>query len=280
MQDKKKILAIAGIIIFLLISFLVVLSLTRDGEDLVDFENEEERDEEREEIDEDKEREREKSNDDEKRDTDDGDDINKEKREEIEEDNDKEDNLSDTKEKIIESETVTYHGRGEEIVGIQRVGGRMTAFYIKGNSEGKLFSVVGVSDVWGIVLPPLVNTARPYEGVVLDSSGRIDMLEIKAEGDWEVRYFPVDYARKIEVPGRITGEGDDVIQIEGIAKKIHVIGNKEGEHYPKQFNINGYSPERHRLVETTNIYDERLDLPEGIFLLEIRGDGEWEISLE
>ncbi len=279
MQNKKIILIVSGVILILLIFILGAFLLTRDEPEPIDFDNGEERVEKEEDIEETRDAEIENDFDNEERE--DTEDIDTEDEEEIdrEADNGEEDELNDGREEVVEFEAVTHRGTGEDIIGIEKKDERMIAFYIKGNNEGKLFSIIGVSDMWRPT-NLLVNTARPYEGVVLDSSGKMDMLEIKADGEWEIRYYPIELTRKTAVPGEIKGDGDDVIQIEGNAREMQVIGNPEGEHSPKQFNVNGYSPEKHRLVETTNRYNEKINLPENIFLLEIRGEGEWEIFLE
>jgi hypothetical protein len=92
--------------------------------------------------------------------------------------------------------------------------------HVHGNVAGEPFSVRAVTpDSHGANLT-LVNTTNPYDGIhPIDLHERQHTLrfEIKATGDWKIGVLPLAGARMIEVPGEITGSGDDAILLIGKA---------------------------------------------------------------
>ena len=64
----------------------------------------------------------------------------------------------------------------------------------------------------------LVNTIGPYEGTVpidFRDNEQTARFEVKAEGTWEFHIEPISSARIEQIPGTISGVGDDVVLIGG-----------------------------------------------------------------
>jgi hypothetical protein len=80
------------------------------------------------------------------------------------------------------------------------------------------FVVRNYPDQGNVYYDLLVNTIGAYEGTVpLDfrDGEQTARFEVKADGAWEFNIEPITNARKEQIPGKISGNGDDVIIIEG-----------------------------------------------------------------
>ena len=151
--------------------------------------------------------------------------------------------------------------------------------HIRGNEAGELFWVRGVTPDSHRANLPLVNTADRYEGShPIDLYARQHTLrfEIAAIGDWKIELRPLSDARMIDVPGDITGFGDEAILVIGDTPgSITFRGNSSGQ----IFNVFAYGSTETMLVNTKYPFEGSQNLPPDTVLLKIQSDGEWEISI-
>jgi hypothetical protein len=151
--------------------------------------------------------------------------------------------------------------------------------HIRGNAAGEPFTVRAVTpDSHGANLT-LVNTTDPYDGVhPIDLHERQHTLrfEIKATGDWIIEILPLADAHLIDVPGSITGFGDDAILLVGeIPGSITIKANPDGH----IFKINAYGSTETELVNTKDPYEGVISLPADTVLIEIGSQDDWEITI-
>jgi hypothetical protein len=151
--------------------------------------------------------------------------------------------------------------------------------HIRGNAAGEPFTVRAITpDSHGANLT-LVNTMDSYEGFhPIDLYERQHTLrfEISATGDWNIELLPLSNARVIEIPGSLTGSGDDAILIiGGTPGSMTIKGNPDDS----IFKVFAYGSVETELVNTKDIFEGKIDLPPDIILLEIQSEGEWEISI-
>jgi hypothetical protein len=150
--------------------------------------------------------------------------------------------------------------------------------HITGNASSRHFAVVS-RDAAGESIDLLVNTTEPYDGVrPLDfREGEHTMrLEITATGDWTIEILDLTVARRLEVPGTIEGEGDDVVWLTGgAADTARIVGNASERH----FAVIAYGRGIDLLVNTTEVYDGTVIIPAGTLMLEIKATGPWTIEV-
>lgn len=170
---------------------------------------------------------------------------------------------------------IVYSGTGDDVIKIEKPEDGPLLLYIKGNSSSRHFAVLGYDDNDNRT-QLFVNTTDSYEGITLDPGGTTTMLEVNATGSWTIETRSVRSARVLETPGRISGNGDEVIQVEGAASTASVKGNPNARH----FAVRGYSPMPDLMVNTTDIYEGKVRVSRGTFILEIIAVGNWEIELE
>jgi hypothetical protein len=150
--------------------------------------------------------------------------------------------------------------------------------YVRGNAESRHFAVESF-DASGQQLDLLVNTTDPYEGVVpLDfrSGEQTTRLQVTASGEWYIEIRPLSSARRVSIPGTISGNGDDVFIIDGDPDVAHIRGNAAGRH----FAVLGYGSRSSLLVNTTEPYDGRVILAADTVVIEVNAEGGWEIIFE
>lgn len=98
----------------------------------------------------------------------------------------------------------THSGSGDGVVRLSKPDPELPALLvIRGNAAGRHFAVVGHTasrERTGA----LVNTTERYFGIVpvdLPPTRKTAILEVSAEGPWEIQVYPIGAAEKLEVPG-------------------------------------------------------------------------------
>lgn len=183
----------------------------------------------------------------------------------------------------------TYEGTGDDYFAIEKPD-EIAVMQIMGNSSGSHFSVTGY-DEDGNQTNLFVNTTSYYEGLVALDFDYIrhgqdtTHLEVNATGDWNIGIFPVGAADWVDVPGEITGEGDNVIILDRSESNPNQ-ANISGNHSNNHFSVIGWHEESgwpsysDLLVNTTESYEGTVRLDQATMILEVTASGEWTISIE
>jgi len=178
------------------------------------------------------------------------------------------------------SQTNTYDGRGDDIITVEKPQKNMPYLLtITGNAEGQYFGVTGY-DKDNERTELLVNTGKPYTGIVgvdLGSAKNTVRLEIQAEGKWDIGVWPIGAAQKIKT--QKSGEGDNVLWVEGNPSTAKIVGNKRS----KYFGVTAYDKHGKRaklLVNTGKPYSGKVLLPKNTLLLKIEASGKWSVELD
>ncbi len=182
-------------------------------------------------------------------------------------------------------EPIIYTGEGDDDFGIEKPEEGAFLLYIEGNSKEEHFKVTGIHALptyYGGKRPThlFVNTFREYSGIVLDWEGRTNELEVVAEGSWRIEVRSLQSAKKVEIPGSIEGEGDNVLRIEGEPSRADITGNLGAGDDPEYFEVIAYNTTKEVIVETDSPYEDMVEISPDTSLLEITARGSWEIGLE
>lgn len=175
---------------------------------------------------------------------------------------------------------IVYTGSGDNVIEIQKPGdpNGPALLYIRGNAASRYFGVESY-DAAGNQVDLLVNTTDVYEGVVpldfLDDE-QTTRLQISAVGEWYIEVRPLSMARRVTVPGTISGSGDDVFIIDGTPDIAHIVGNAEGRY----FGVVAYGDRYQLLVNETDPYDGRVIVASSAIIIEVMATGGWEITFE
>ncbi len=171
-----------------------------------------------------------------------------------------------------------YEGVGDSTVDIQPPSDGAFLLEVVGNDKGQYFVVTGY-DADGNVTANFIATTGPYDGVTVDPRGDTAELEIMAPGAWSVDLRPLEAARTLSVPGRISGSGPDVFRIDGTPSTARIQGN-DGGHY---FNVKGFSTDgawTALLVDSTDPYDGQVSVPSRTAIVGVDAVGDWSIEIE
>ena len=97
-----------------------------------------------------------------------------------------------------------------------------------------------------------------------------------ASGDWSIEILPVSSARVLTVPGKMEGNGDEVIALSGAKPDLAIIqGNDQSRH----FAVTSYGKSLDLLVNTTDPYDGKVIVASDTLFLEITATGSWSIEI-
>ncbi len=175
---------------------------------------------------------------------------------------------------------LVYTGTGTNVIDIQKPGDPdgVAIVYVRGNAAGRYFGVESYG-ADGDQIDLLVNTTDPYEGIVLMDIRLDDQttrLQVTAEGDWYIEVRPLTSARRITLPGTVTGTGDDVFIMDGDPDLAHVVGNADGRY----FGVHAYGDRSDLLVNTTDPFDGRVIVRRDAALMTVTAIGAWTITFE
>lgn len=174
---------------------------------------------------------------------------------------------------------IVLTGSGSDVVDVE-IPFNMAIAHITGNAADRHFSVGSYNDK-GDYLDLLVNTSNPFDGIVPVGFSRFQVtrFEVEAVGDWTIEILPLSSARTFTIPGKVTGNGCDIIVLVGGVPDIAMVtGNAQGGH----FSIGGYDLEGNYndlLVNTSDPFNGKVILGRGIEILVINSTDQWEIEI-
>lgn len=173
-------------------------------------------------------------------------------------------------------EPITLDGQGDGVINFTKWPGPAIV-RATGNESSEIFAIVPYAGANRG--SSLVNTTAPYQGLTaLDffDSKHTGRLEINASGPWRIEILPLTAARILQIPGEITGHGDDVIALLGEPDLATIKGNAAGRH----LGIVPYGGQRQSsVVNTTDPYEGQVLIPRDAKYLEITAVGEWSIAI-
>ncbi len=178
----------------------------------------------------------------------------------------------------VEPTPIVLTGKGDAVVDIQK-NADAEIVHITGNKGRRFFSVENL-DADNQTLDLLVDTTDVYDGVrPLDFDGRQTVrFKVQAVGAWQIEVKPVTQARRLDAPGEIKGNGDDVIAV--CCKTLDtalIAGNQKA----RFFSVEAfYEDGQDLLVDTTDTYGGTVLLhPKDAAFLVIQAVGEWVIDV-
>jgi hypothetical protein len=134
----------------------------------------------------------------------------------------------------------------------------------------------------------LVNTIGAYDGVVLLDfyDTQTTRFQIESSGAWEITVLPIENVRMVEIPGLVTGRGDDVVMIVGLAAPDLL--KMDASLADRNFIVHGHGNGKDLLANEIAPYtgivivDQNLPIDRnGVFalLLEVKATGDWTIEV-
>lgn len=181
---------------------------------------------------------------------------------------------------IYIGDPIVYTGEGNDIVFLdENIGDKlnpMWVFEIEGNKADRHFAVTAY-DKDGEYLDLLVNTTRPYSGVVYEKSLEGRMLEVQASGEWTITAKSIYTVPTLRRGETLTGSNDSVVlYLDGDASFLTASGNADG-HY---FSIWAHGVEgRELLLSTTDPYEGKSIIEKEPIVLAITAVGDWSITI-
>lgn len=181
-----------------------------------------------------------------------------------------------TPEPTTTPEPIRLAGTGDLVVDVEKWPGPALAS-ITGNAEGRYFGVTSM-DTEGEIIDLLVGETEPYAGVrLIDYDTHTARFEIQAPGDWTIDILPLSEARVLVVPGRIEGEGDEVILLAGDTPDTAIISGNAESRYFGVLALGGTFPDL--LVGETEPYEGMVAVDREAKILEIQAAGPWSIEI-
>jgi hypothetical protein len=120
-----------------------------------------------------------------------------------------------------------YEGSGDSVVDVTTPIDDPAIAHIIGNSSSRFFAVTSYGPT-NNRLDLLVNTTDPYDGLrplSIAVGSTVAHFEVKASSAWSIDIAPLETARRVQSPGHIEGESDDVIVATGNPTRAHIVGN-------------------------------------------------------
>ncbi|MBN2502201.1 MAG: hypothetical protein JXB38_15565 [Anaerolineales bacterium] len=174
-------------------------------------------------------------------------------------------------------EPIYLSGEGDAIVELDKPAGPMLV-QITGNAAGEAFKIVHRNET-NRPIGILVDTDQPYEGVRLIDYfpyHHTTQFVVTATGAWEIAVLPLTEARRLQVPGTISGSTDDVFVLAGATPNLAVIERR----FPQgRFSAITYGDSRRLLVDTQQVYTDSVILDRSAWIVEIIAAGEWVIEI-
>ena len=134
-------------------------------------------------------------------------------------------------------------------------------------------------DADGNYLDLLVNTIGSYKGTVplnFIEQGAV-RFEVNASGNWEIKVTSLSEIRHEEIPGTITGTGDDVIYLSGKNPDLLKVDASMAD---SNFVIWAYSPnDLDLLVNEIAPYTGTVVALKDMYLIVVKAEGDWSIEV-
>jgi hypothetical protein len=173
-------------------------------------------------------------------------------------------------------EPILLSGSGDSVVDIDR--DRIGIMHI--TYSGRRNFIVESYDANGEEIELLVNTIGDYEGTIffnIRDDDDIARLSIKSSGDWTIEVLPLSMTRHENIPGTITGKGDDVVYLTGGTPDILII---DASITSRNFIIFAWGDDRDLVVNEIAPYTGTVIVSSSTMLLEIKADGDWSIEVK
>ncbi len=171
-----------------------------------------------------------------------------------------------------------FDGTGDSIVDVPAH--QPSIIHIVGNKSSRFFAVESI-DADNNQIDLLVNTTDVYDGYrPLDfrDGQATARLKISANGAWHIEIIPLVSVRRENVPGTITGKGDDVVYLaNGKPDTAKITGNKGARFFAVTSYSSGGSIDL--LVNTTDVYAGQVLLTSDTIILEVQAVGDWSIDV-
>lgn len=171
--------------------------------------------------------------------------------------------------------SVTFKGQGDDIIEIHKPSQPAVLAFQHG---GQANFIVTSNDGNGNLIGLLVNTIGEYEGVRLINfleGQQVRRLAITADGPWQIDLLDLKQAHQGQVPGRVTGKGDDVVVLGGGKADIAEVEHKGQANFIVTA-YGGMFPDL--LINEIGPYSGKVLLKRAT-VLEIVADGEWTIDV-
>ena len=174
-------------------------------------------------------------------------------------------------------EPIILNGNGDSVVDMEKWSGPAIARITYTGSRN--FAVWNY-DSNGEKIDLLVNIIGRYQGTVpidfLDNQ-HTARFEVNASGQWEIQVLPLSEIRREQIPGTITGTGDDVIFLDGTNPDLLQIDATKAK---GNFAIWAYGNRRNLVVNEIATYQGTVVVSRDTIILVIsEGGGEWTIEV-
>lgn len=171
-------------------------------------------------------------------------------------------------------EPIVLEGQGDSIVDVNKWEGPALV-RVEGNAESRHFAVLTHG---GDYPDAIVNTTDVYRGVrLIDFEDSLtSRFEVNAEGGWRIEVLPLSEARVLVVPGMISGEGDEVLILDGVADLATIRGNEAERHFAVMTHGDRFPD---AIVNTTDPYEGTVIVGSETTVLEVLAVGGWTIEV-
>jgi hypothetical protein len=180
----------------------------------------------------------------------------------------------------VSFKAITLTGKGDKVVKftIPTDSAALATATYKGGANFAIETLAADGSQNGL----LVNTIGAYSGTTLFDANAGEhsvAFKVTASAAWTIVVKPITAARVWTTRAKLTGKGDDVVQVSpppsGLAT-IDVAGTGS-----ENFVVQSYGPNgQDLLVNEIGKYSGSVQLPDGAFLLTVESNGAWTIALE
>jgi hypothetical protein len=172
-------------------------------------------------------------------------------------------------------EPIYLSGSGDDVVDVDKWDGPAIA---RISYSGRSNFVVWNYGTDGDKIDLLVNTVGDYQGTrpldFLDTE-HTARFQVESSGDWEISILPLSEIRAEVVPSSFTGNGDEVIYLDGTPDLLRI----DASSATSNFVIWGYGNRRDLLVNDIAPYDGVVIAGSNTAVLVIEAEGDWSIEV-
>jgi len=177
---------------------------------------------------------------------------------------------------LAEDNKFIYTGEGDDVLTIEAPGEKdFFLMKVNGNESERYFGITGY-DGEGNRISNYVNATYHYDGLrpIYDP---VEMLEVEAEGAWEIELKPISYVTVVDIPGVIEGNGDYVFKIDESVNVASVSGNE----MDRYFGVTVFDEDFNRvrnIVNTTQEYEGNVMVAGEAVYFVVEAQGDWKIE--
>lgn len=180
-------------------------------------------------------------------------------------------------------EPITFAGSGDSVVDVQKWSGfAITRIKYNGDRNFVVKNYSSNGDLIGI----LVDRIGSYEGTValdvLDGQ-KTTRFEVNSSGKWEIQILPIEQVKRVNFPGTVEGNGDDVVILMGTGKTDLL--KIDASQADGSFVVYGLGNSGDLLVNKiapytgTVIVPKNLQASNGVLMLIVTATGKWSIEV-